>query len=382
MFDTPATPDLSLTNATLVLPDGVHTGAVRVAEGRIVEISEHIEGGTDCGGDYVIPGLVDVHTDHVEKHLIPRQGVRYDYLGALLAQDAQVVGAGVTTVFDSLSVGAFMKNPERREILGPLLDALEDGRRHGIFRADHLVHLRCEIVDATTIELIDAHIGRDPVRLASVMDHTPGDRQSPDVERWISRSLDLGTREELEAQVASMKERSETVGPKVRAHVVAAARAAGKPLMSHDDRTEAHIHQSAGEGVAIAEFPTTIESAKAARSAGMAIVAGAPNYLRGGSQSGNVNVADLLREGLVDILASDYVPRSMIDAAFRIAEDPDMPQTLQETIAMVGAAPARAAGLEDRGAIDVGQRADLARVRRHGGIAHVAALWRGGQRIA
>lgn len=382
MFDTPTNAEISLTNASLVLPDAVHRGAVRVVDGRIAEIADHIEGGTDCGGDYLIPGLVDVHTDHVEKHLIPRMGVIYDYLGALLAQDAQVTGAGVTTVFDSISVGAFMKNPERREILDPLLDALEEGRGAGLFRADHLIHLRCEVVDIATIKLIDANIGRAPVRLVSVMDHTPGDRQIPSVEQWISRSRDLGTPEELAAEFVHMKKRSETIGPKVRDHVVQVARAAGKPLMSHDDRSVEHIRQAVDEGVAISEFPTTLESAHAARAAGMAIVAGAPNYLRGGSQSGNVNVADLLQEGLVDILASDYVPRSMIDAAFRIAEDPDLPQTLPEAIAMVTSAPAKSAGLQDRGAIEVGLSADLARVKRHDRVAHVTALWRGGRRIA
>ena len=382
MFDQDALPDLSLTNARLVLPDGVREGALRIEGGVIAEISDHVEGGVDCDGDYVIPGLIDVHTDHVEKHLIPRPGVRYDYLGALLAQDAQVTGAGVTTVFDSISVGAFMKNPERREILGPLLDALEEGRQLDIFRADHLIHLRCEIIDEATITLIDENIGRGPVRLASVMDHTPGDRQSPDIERWMSKSRDLGTPEELKEKVAFMRERSETLGPRVRAHVVRAALAAGKPLMSHDDRTVEHIDQSVAEGVMIAEFPTTLESARAAREKGMSIVAGAPNYLRGGSQSGNVNVVDLLREDLVDILASDYVPRSMIDAAFRIAEDPDLPQTLTDTVAMVAERPAAAAGLTDRGRIAAGLKADLARVRRHGAIAHVAGLWRSGRRVA
>lgn len=151
--------------------------------------------------------------------------------------------------------------------------------------------------------------------------------------------------------------------------------------MSHDDRTLAHVDQSAREGIAVAEFPCTLEAARRARALGQTIVAGAPNYLRGGSQSGNIPVADLLAAGLVDVLASDYVPRSPIDAAFAIAEDPGLPQTLPQAIAMVSAAPAQLAGLHDRGEIKAGQRADLLRVRRRNGRNHIVAVYRAGRRL-
>ena len=176
--------------------------------------------------------------------------------------------------------------------------------------------------------------------------------------------------------------RSERVSAPVRAHAVAAFEAAGLPLMSHDDRTEAHVQQSADEGIAIAEFPTSIEAAKEAKRLGLATIAGAPNYMRGGSQSGNVNVIDLLEADLVDILASDYVPRSMLDAVFVMAGDKALPQDLPQLVQMVTSTPANAAGLQDRGQLATGLNADLIRVRPHGRTAHVISVWRNGRQVA
>lgn len=383
MFDQSAPASFRLSKARIVTPDAVIAGSIEVEEGLIAGIGPAEARGIDCGSDYITPGVVDIHTDHVETHVFPRASVRWDFLNALMAHDMVVVGAGTTTVFDSLSVGASMKRPERREILGSLVDALEEGIAGGMFRAEHFLHMRCEISDPETIALTDANIGRTVTRLASVMDHTPGDRQSLDVDRWTERMA-----RELKISVEDMAEkrdelfaRSRRVGSQVRAHVIAAAQARNLPLMAHDDRTLAHVEQGVDEGISVSEFPCTLEAAERARTLGQTIVAGAPNYLRGGSQSGNVAVAELLRHGLVDVLASDYVPRSPIDAAFGIAEDPALPQSLPQTIAMVTRAPAQLAGLSDRGEIRPGLMADLLRVRRRDGRNHIAAVWRSGARV-
>lgn len=387
MFDQTDAPDFALANARLVLSDRVVAGQIHVQDGRIAAVDEgsgDAAGALDLQGDFLTPGVVDLHTDHVEAHLFPRHGVQWDCLNALMAHDAQAIGGGTTTVFDSLSVGASMRRPERREILGPLLDALEAGQSAGMFRAEHFVHLRCEICDPDTVGLVDATMGRPLTRMASVMDHTPGDRQSPDIERWFRAMVrDMRISDaEGRAKLDELLERSARVGAGVRSHVIASARAAGVPVMSHDDRTIAHSDQAAEEGVAISEFPTTIAAAERARARGLTIIAGAPNYLRGGSQSGNVAVKVLLEAGLVDILASDYVPRSPIDAAFAVAEDPELPQTLPEMIGMVSERPARAAGLTDRGRLAEGQRADLLRIRRVDGRNHIVSVWRAGRRVA
>jgi alpha-D-ribose 1-methylphosphonate 5-triphosphate diphosphatase len=384
MFDAAPPGPLTLSGATLITPEGPVEGALRVEDGRIAGLAASRGEGLDLTGHYLIPGIVDLHTDHVEAHVYPRNTVQWAFLPALMAHDAVVIGGGTTTVFDSLSVGASIKRPERREILGPLVDALEHGRARGLFRADHRLHMRCEICDPETIGLVDATIGRDIARLVSVMDHTPGDRQSVDVEKWFRQMIHEMEIDETEgrARMQELLDRSARVGAEVRAHVVAAAHARALPLMSHDDRTAAHVDAARAEGVALSEFPTTLAAARRARAHGQAIVAGAPNYLRGGSQSGNIPVRALLEEGLVDALASDYIPRSPLDAAFAIAADPALPYGLHETVAMVTEAPARLTGLTDRGRIEAGLRADLAAVRVVDGQPVVSAVWRDGIRVS
>lgn len=377
--------NLTLAGARIVTPDGVIEGALDLEGGCIAAIRRTVRpaGAVDLAGDFLIPGIVDVHTDHVEAHVFPRAGVQWDFLNALMAHDAVVIAGGTTTVLDSLCVGASMKRPERRDLLVPLVAALERGRAGGLFRADHLLHLRCEICDPDTIALTDATIGSPLVRLVSVMDHTPGDRQSLDREHWLARmAKDMGLEmDDARAAMTELLDRSARVGAEVRAHVVAKARAAGLPLMSHDDRTLGQVEQALVEGAVVSEFPTTLEAAAHARAMGMAVVMGAPNFLRGGSQSGNVSLRALLRADLCDVLSSDYIPRSPLDAAFAVGFDDSLPQDLGRAIAMVTDAPARLAGLTDRGRIAAGLRADLVQVRRSGAHNHIVAVWREGRQV-
>ena len=382
MLDTAHAPDLTLSDARIVTPLGVVEGALKIEGGMIAGMGRARDG-LSLGGAFLIPGIVDLHTDHVERHTHPRLTVLWPLLPALMAHDAVVIAGGTTTVFDSLSVGASMKRPERREILEPLVAAIAEGQAAGVFRAEHLLHLRCEISDPATIALVDATIAHPLTRLVSVMDHTPGDRQSPDVAKWFDHMI-----HEMEVNAATgqlmmddLLDRSRSMGQIVRDHVVAKSRAASLPLMSHDDRSADHADQAAAEGMAISEFPTTLVAAERARARGMSIVMGAPNYLRGGSQSGNIAVSELLARGLVDALASDYVPRSLLDAAFRLADDPDTPHDLPAAIALVSDAPARMAGLGDRGRIAEGLRADLVAVRMVAGQPVVQAVWRKGKQV-
>lgn len=375
-----------LTGARIVLDDAVIAGTVQLAGGRIAGIDtgpSSVPGAVDVDGDYILPGLVDVHTDHFEKHVFPRAHVRWDMMRAAMSHDAQIVGGGVTTVFDSLCVGASEKNPERRDILAPMLDALEFAGANGMLRAEHLVHLRCEITDELTPELAAANIGRDIVRVVSVMEHVPGKRQSRDVGRYMERRMKESgkPRDVVERETRDLLERRDTSSTRVRAEVIALAKSRALPLFSHDDVTLEHIDMAVAEGIRVAEFPCSLEAARAARQSSMLTVAGAPNMLRGGSQSGNVAVSDLLAEGLVDILASDYVPRSMLDCAFMISGEAELAIDLPDSVRMVTSAPARACGLDDRGEILPGLRADLIRVRLVDNFPVVCAVWRDGRRV-
>jgi alpha-D-ribose 1-methylphosphonate 5-triphosphate diphosphatase len=149
-------------------------------------------------------------------------------------------------------------------------------------------------------------------------------------------------------------------------------------LASHDDRTVEEVAENAADGIRVSEFPVTMEAALAAKAAGMDVVAGAPNIVRGGSHSGNVAAADLLAHEAVDALASDYVPNSLLEAAFLCADRIG----LSRAVAMVTEQPARIAGFRDRGSIAPGKRADLVRVRLHQRLPIVRQVWRAGERIA
>lgn len=373
-------------NAKIVLNDTVVEGSVVIEDGRIAALGTGRAGAgaLDFGGDYLLPGLVDIHTDHFEKHVFPRPHVRWDYMRAALAHDAQIIGGGVTTVFDSLCVGVSSEDSERAAILGPMIDVLERAQAAGMLRAEHFVHLRCEVVDPRTPELTAANIDRPLVRVVSVMEHLPGIRQSRDMDAYVNRLQKAGGESEaiIRDRIAQMVAERSDIGRTVRPEIVALARARGLPLLSHDDTDIEHVDLAADEGVAISEFPCTLEAAREARGRSMLIVGGAPNIVRGGSQSGNVAVRDLLAERLIDILASDYVPRSMLDAAFLIAKDPALDYDLAAAVRMVTKAPAEAAGLADRGEIAAGKRADLIRVGEHDGHPYLKAVWRKGHRVA
>lgn len=371
-----------LSNARILTPDGIIEGSLATEHGRIAGLSRNSVG-RDLGGCFLIPGIVDLHTDHVERHTHPRVGVLWPALPALLAYDAVIISGGTTTVFDSLSVGASMQKQERRELFEPLVKTLREAIARDFFRAEHLLHLRCEVSDPATPGLVDASVDLPMTQLVSVMDHTPGDRQSPDIDKWFWHMIrDMEVHEdEGRRMMQELFERSSTHGPAVRKHVTKAAVAARVPLMSHDDRTVEHVEEALAEGCTISEFPTTLTAARHARAQGMAIVAGAPNYLRGGSQSGNIAVADLLAEGLVDVLASDYIPRSPLDAAFAIAADHSMPYDLPQALNMVTRSPAKMTGLNDRGAIVEGLRADLVAVKLVGSQPVVQAVWREGKQV-
>ncbi|HLI02266.1 MAG TPA: alpha-D-ribose 1-methylphosphonate 5-triphosphate diphosphatase [Acidimicrobiales bacterium] len=354
-----------LANARVVLPDAVVTGAVVIRDGAIVEILEGKVGhGEDLGGDYLLPGLVELHTDHLELHVTPRPGTGWDHVPAVLAHDLQLNGAGVTTVFDAIRLGQAGDD----DVLpaGRLLaEAITHAGEAGITRADHFIHLRCEVAAPTAVEEFEALQDVDAVRLASLMDHTPGQRQYADVESFRRYMVGKGrvSNEGFDALMLRRREMSAKYSDANRRGIAERAAARGITLAAHDDATVEHVDEAAALGVRICEFPTTEIAAKAAHERNQLIVMGAPNVVRGGSQSGNVAATGLLERGLLDVLSSDYVPASPLQAIFQLAADGALP--LEQGVGLVSSNPARAVGLDDRGEITVGRRADLARVQTH-----------------
>jgi alpha-D-ribose 1-methylphosphonate 5-triphosphate diphosphatase len=373
-----------LSNATIVLPGEVVEGSLLIRDGLIAGVSAGASNiGEDMGGDYVIPGLVELHTDHLEGHYAPRPKVRWNPLAAVLAHDAQVATAGITTVFDALRVGldddSDMTAPEMRK----LADAVEDGVRNDRLRADHFIHLRCEVSKPDCLEGFAYFDTDERVRLASLMDHAPGQRQFVNLETYAyyyQRKLKL-TDSKFNEFCERRIEESERNAPVNRAAISEACHKRGIVLASHDDATEAHVREAVTQGIRVAEFPTTTEAAKASRAAGLGVLMGAPNVVRGGSHSGNVSARTLAEEGLLDMLSSDYIPFSLIQSAFFLGEVVDA-ISLPQAVNMVSKSPAEAVGLTDRGAIEPGRRADLVRVRVDEHIPVVRTVWREGRRVA
>jgi alpha-D-ribose 1-methylphosphonate 5-triphosphate diphosphatase len=370
----------------LVLPDHVVDGSLRIVRGKIVAVDQgrsHLAAATDLGDDLLIPGLIDLHTDNLEKHYQPRTGVQWDAVHAAISHDALIIGAGITTVYDSITIGAAEGWDMRADYVRPMLEGLEEASDHGMLKAEHLLHLRAEITHAEIVEIFEHHADRRLVRFMSLMDHAPGDRQSPDIEDYRRRYLRIfeGDVAELERHIERLLHGSRVLGPGHRQELAAAASRRNIPFASHDDASVAHIEEAASLGAVLTESPTTCAAAAAARAHGLHVLMGSPNLIRDGSHSGNVAAGDLAREGSLDILSSDYIPASLLLAAIRLTRD-EFGFSLPAAIATVTANPADAAALDDRGRIETGRRADLVRVRMIAGRPVVRAAWREGERVA
>ena len=377
--------DVILANAQVVLEREVIQGAVAISEGRIASIDAGAsvpKGAIDCGGDLVMPGLVELHTDNLERHMQPRPEVDWPHAAAIVAHDGELASTGITTVFDALRVGSI---PTGRSASRPYARALATEllwlRSQGALRISHFLHLRAEICSETLMGELAEFGPEDRVGLVSLMDHTPGQRQFRDpgkLRAYMTGKNGL-TDAEFEDHIAGLV----ALGDRHREHhekgAVWEARRLGARLASHDDTTEAQVSASAAHGVALAEFPTTEEAAEACRARGIAVMMGAPNLIRGGSHSGNVAAQELAERDLLDIVSSDYVPSALLSAALVLG---DLWEDTARGVATVTRAPADAVGLADRGRLAPGARADVIRVHRVAGAGAVRGVWVTGRRVA
>ena len=376
-------------NGQLVLPDQVVFGNVSVMDGCIAALDSGPAAqapGWDLQGDYLMPGFVEMHTDNFERHLMPRPKVQWAEMPALLAHDAEVAAAGITTVFDALGVGDADPDSLRGSTWDSVLQVLETCSTENLLRADHHIHVRCELPAPNTIDLFAPFHDHPRLSLISLMDHTPGQRQweNIDVARVYYTGKKGWSNEKFERQVQHAAELQARYAAPHRAYFVEYCHAHHIALASHDDTTAAHVLQAHEEGASMSEFPTTLLAAQTAHANSLLTVMGGPNVVRGGSHSGNVSAAELARHGLLDILSSDYVPGSLLSAVVRLVDDGIY--SLPQAVATVSHNPAQATGLHDRGQIAQGLRADLIQVRfvvlpQGGRHAVVRAVWREGQRV-
>lgn len=374
-----------ITNARVPSGDELILATVQVAGNRFQDLQP---GGTavpaaeDWGGDYLLPGLVELHTDNLEKHLEPRPGVRWPAMSALLTHDAQISTAGITTVLDAMGVGDFDERSVRAEGLQAATDALHQARSHNLLRAEHLLHMRCELACDNMLPVVQPFLDDPTVRLVSIMDHTPGQRQWMDVERFrIYTQRNQRWSDDYLAQViAERQDMQARNAQRNREGLLALCRSRHIALASHDDTVPEHVHEAVASGFVISEFPTTEAAADAAREEGLGIVMGAPNLVRGGSHSGNISALQLARHDLLDCLSSDYVPHSLLHGVFLLRDEAGW--ALPKAVRTASLNPARLVGLTDRGEIAAGKRADFVRVRELNGVPVPMMTWREGRRIA
>ncbi len=373
-----------LTNAQLVTGQGVVRGTLVYGPDGLADIqpgASRAPGAEDAGGDFVAPGLIECHTDNLERHFMPRPGAFWpDGLASALAHDAQIVASGITTVYDAICVGGYDDGKDYRpKIMKPMVDAVNHGMAKGLFRADHRLHLRCETTDAGMMARLEQSCVADNAALASLMDHTPGQRQWRDVAHYRRFVAGEGrTDAEIDRIIAAEIDRGTSAAKANFERAVAFFRERGVPLASHDDTTIEHVAEAHRAGCTISEFPTTLEAARAARDCGMKTVGGAPNVVRGGSHSGGVSVVELAAQGLLDVLSSDYVPASLLQAVNVLASK-TMP--LHEAVGLVTWRAADMLGLSDRGRLAPGLRADLVRFNIIDGTPVVRAVIAAGQRV-
>jgi len=373
-----------LTNALLVLPAEVIPGTVVLRGAAIAEVQpgrSHLAAARDLDGDHLISGIVDVHTDNLERQVQPRVNARWPSRSAMLAHDAQCAAAGVTTVLDALCLGDLGFDPGRGQTFREGVADLDALAGTGLLKAEHFLHLRCELPAPDMKPALEPVADHPRVRMVSLMDHSPGIGQYRDLDRYrlLRKRQKSMTDAEVERRIEELLDQRARLREPQRRWLLDRIAHRDLPLASHDDDDAAEVARNARDGIRISEFPVVMAAAEAARRLDVEVIAGAPNIVRGGSHSGNLAAADLVRAGACDALASDYVPAALVEAAWRCVAETGI--GLPAAVAMITDRPARMARLADRGRIEAGLRADLVQVRPHGDLPVVRRVWCAGERV-
>ncbi len=365
-----------LTRARVVLYDEVlEDASLLIEEGVIRAINPESCGEAriqDLKGELLMPGMIDLHCDALEKEVEPRPNVHFPLDFACAQADKRNAAAGITTVYHALSFASDELGVRNTRFAAQVAEAVHDWRPHGL--VDNRVHCRYEITDETGVAVLQQLLADNAMHMISMMDHTPGQGQFKDMAAYrdfLTRTYKK-TADEVEVIVERKLEAAS--GAFARMQTLARdAHRAGIAVASHDDDSAARVETMSGIGADISEFPITLEAAQAAKAAGMSTIFGAPNILRGKSQSGSMKAIDAIHAGVADCLCADYAPATLIVAVLRIPQASDL--SLPEAVRLVTANPARAAKLDDRGVIEVGRRADLIAVGQPGGVPQVTDAW-------
>ncbi len=365
-----------LTGAQVVLEnETLKDAAVLIADGHIVAIDPASSEGAqeiDLRGHILMPGMIDLHCDALEKEAEPRPGVHFPFDFACAQADKRNAAAGITTIYHALSFANAELGVRNNATAAELARAVHAWQEHAL--VDNRVHARYEITDPSAPEVLNDLLDNGEIHLLSFMDHTPGQGQFKNVEAYRQYLARTYKKDEAEIEALLAAKLAQGDSAKLRMEQLAErARALGIALASHDDDQPEKVEVVKALGVTVSEFPINLPTARAARSAGLYTLFGAPNVVRGGSQSGSMRALDAVKEGAADCLCGDYSPAALLPAVMKLPELSGLP--LHEAVALVTCNPARAVSLNDRGAIAAGKRADLLAVRCLGGLPQVSRVW-------
>lgn len=383
------------TNYRLQLPNEELFGTLIVKDGTIADIQPgKSQIGHDGDGQYLMPGLIELHTDNLERCISPRPGIRWPLEAAVTYHDRDLAAAGITTVCDAIAIGDVIPGESlRKSSYDSMIQALHARQQSDAFLVDHYLHLRCELCYEAVSEIVDQYAQHPMLSLISLMDHTPGQRQFAKLDKF--REYYMGKHgvkgDELDDFIQERLQAQKQHADANRKDLVEMATTHHLSMASHDDATVEHVQQAVEEGVNISEFPTTMIAAKAAKENGLQVLMGAPNLVLGGSHSGNVSAMDLVKLDLVDLISSDYVPHSLLQSVFVMAAVTGKP--IYETMKPVTLNSAIAIQMErDRGSLEIGKRADLLAVHYDAenasasmpaySVPRLTQVIRGGRRIA
>jgi alpha-D-ribose 1-methylphosphonate 5-triphosphate diphosphatase len=375
-----------LTNLRIVLPDAIiERGALRIAGSTIVEVSEGValadgQRVIDGSGLTAIAGIIDLHGDMLEREIEPRPNAHFPAELAIHELDKRLAAAGVTTAYAALSF-IEVDNPTSVRQLDKVLATIATlDRLRPELLTELFVHARFEVPNPGVAGALVEALEAGHLQLISFMDHTPGQGQYRDTEQYVNfminwRKIDRAfIEEEIRQRMAKASAQDNWVLARDIAQLAAQK---GLVLASHDDDTIEKVDLVASLGATICEFPVTLEAAEEARRRNMHVVMGAPNALRGVSHSGNLSAREAVAAGVVDILAADYHPASLVHAAFKLAAAEVC--SLPTAVGLISTNPAAALGLTNRGTITVGKQADLVLVEAPGGsVPRVRATLRNG----
>ena len=374
------------TNYRLLLPDEEILGTIAVKDGVITDIQpEVVSKGQNGDGNYLMPGLIELHTDNLEKCISPRPSVRFPLELAAVNHDRDLISSGITTVCDAIAIGDVTPKDDSLRIhhYAEMIDTVAEGQAAGRFSTDHLLHLRCELGYEHLYDIIEPYAEHPLLAIISLMDHTPGQRQFVDTQKYKEYYIGKhGVPEAKMDEFITMRlnnQRKHAV--ENRQALVELSQKKNISLASHDDATIDHVREAIAEGVILAEFPTTLNAAKEAHHNGLLVLMGAPNVVLGGSHSGNVSAMELVKLDLVDIISSDYIPRSLLQSAFIISKIANKP--LHEVIKYITLYPAKAIELDSKiGSLEVGKKADLITVHYDNVVPRIMEVYKQGDRVA